>query len=220
MIYKGLYFSDFTLNQIHQIEQEYPTSNTNELASKMGLKIHSIYNIASKLRIKKTSEFLSLMSAGKFSHSGTQYRFKKGHQAWNKGKKGLQIGGVETQFRQGNLPHNTKYDGCISIRSDNRGRKYKYIRVSKSKWEPLHRWVWIRHNGVIPKGFNIQFKDNNSLNCDFDNLYIISRSKQIDQNTLHRFPEELKQSIRLIHKLEKLTKDEKNRIGRAECAAF
>ncbi len=109
-------------------------------------------------------------------------RFKKGHISWNKGIKGLTIGGVQTQFKPGNEPHNTKHNGAISIRKDKSGRPYKYIRISKGNWELLHRFVWKKHNGEIPKGMLVVFKDGNSLNCSIDNLELISRKENMQRN--------------------------------------
>jgi hypothetical protein len=36
----------------------------------------------------------------------TSGQFKKGMTAWNKGLKGIDIGGKETQFKKGQVPHN------------------------------------------------------------------------------------------------------------------
>jgi len=109
-------------------------------------------------------------------------RFIKGHRPWNKGKKGINIGGKETQFKPGHLPHNTKQNGDISIRKDKSGRPYKYIRISKGKWELLHRYKWEKYNGKIPKGMLVVFKDGNSLNCNINNLELITRKENMQRN--------------------------------------
>lgn len=52
--------------------------------------------------------------------------------------------------------------------------------LNTSRW---HReWLWEQAHGPIPKGYNVQFKDGNSLNCTMDNLYLISKAKQIRKN--------------------------------------
>src|SRR5690606_8610057 len=105
----------------------------------------------------------------KFKNAGY---FKKGFTPWNKGKP--HKGGEATQFKKGNLPHNTKFDGCIRVQPDKSGRRYKYIRVAKAKWMPLHRYIWAQVYG--DPGTNvIRFKDGNSMNCDIENLMLISR---------------------------------------------
>ena len=111
-------------------------------------------------------------------------RFLPGHKPWNKNLKGLDIGGKETRFKKGNLPHNTKHDGAISIRTDSKsGIPYKYIRIAKAKWVLLHRYVWEQYNGQIPKGYIIRFKDGDTLNCAISNLECISRRENMKRNT-------------------------------------
>lgn len=106
-------------------------------------------------------------------------RFVKGQTPWNKGLKGLNYGGRETQFTKGHQPHNTKHNGCISIRTDNRGMKQKFIRVALGKWEPLSRHVWRKHHGNIPAGYVVAFKNGNTMNCDISNLEMITRQEAI-----------------------------------------
>ena len=47
---------------------------------------------------------------------------------------------------------------------------------------PKHRWLWEQAYGEIPKGHNVQFKDNNPLNCVLENLYLITRDEQVREN--------------------------------------
>lgn len=216
--YKGKIYKNFTAGQLEKIERDYPDINTSILAEKTGLNLQLIYWAANRMGIKKSKAYISSMASEKFRKHGFITRFRKGQTPWNKGIKGITTGGEITQYKPGHLPHNTKYDGCISLRKDKNGHQYQYIRVKKAKWELLHRHIWRQHNGDIPSDCNVQFKDQNPMNCDIDNLYIISRNKQIDNNTIHRYPPELKQSIRLINKIKKLTDDKENRTRRAECA--
>lgn len=88
-------------------------------------------------------------------------------------------GGKETQFKKGQLPYNTKYDGCITVRSDG----YKYIRLAMNKWVLYHRYVWEQAYGPIPPGMILVFKDRNPLNCDLGNLELITRSENLRRNS-------------------------------------
>lgn len=76
---------------------------------------------------------------------------------------------AKARFPKGNLPHNTLQDGAISIRKDKRGVAYKFIRVSKGKWEYLQRYVWEQQNGPIPKDCILCCIDGDTLNCDPSN---------------------------------------------------
>ncbi len=108
-------------------------------------------------------------------------QFTPGHEPWNKGKH-VDIGGKATQFKPGHKPHNTKMDGYISIRRDKSGRGYKYIRLAKGKWALYHRHLWEKHNGAIPGGHVLRFKDGDSLNCSLDNLELVPRSDHVRLN--------------------------------------
>ena len=46
-----------------------------------------------------------------------------------------------------------------------------YLKSQKVGW--LHRYVWEKHNGPIPKGFIIHHKDHNKLNNDISNLELM-----------------------------------------------
>jgi len=103
----------------------------------------------------------------------------------------------KTMFAKGHKPHNTKYDGHISIRRDKTGRKYKYIRVRKGEYRLLHRVVWEENNGPIPRGCVVAFKSGNTMDCNLDNLELITKEMNMRRNTLHRYPPEMVQAIRL-----------------------
>ncbi len=108
--------------------------------------------------------------------------FRKGNIPWNKGLKGVYFGGKETQFKKGNVPHHTQYDGAISLRKDS-GRVYKFIRIAKGKWIPLHRYIYEKAHGPIPAGMIVIFKDGNTLNYILDNLKAITRAENAIRNT-------------------------------------
>ena len=109
--------------------------------------------------------------------------FQKGHEPFNKGKS-YKAGGrsAETRFMKGHLPHNTKHDHCITVRTDNRGMPYKMIRLSRAKWVFLSRHVWELVHGEIPKGCIVTFKDKDPLNCEINNLELITRAENARRN--------------------------------------
>lgn len=133
-------------------------------------------------------------------------RFQKGSVPWTKGKEMPPGWGGSTRFRKGQLPKNTKTDGYISVRHNKNRRPYLYIRIKQRHWRELHRVLWEKTMGPIPKGYNVQFKDGNQMNCVPSNLYLINRHNQIKQNTIHRYPPEVKELIRLSAKLKRKIK--------------
>ena len=166
----------------------------------------TIYNKAFCLGLKSSHN--GCFKPGVSHSPGTE--FKKGVAPANKGKKQIEFMSQEaimrtaaTRFKKGQASFNEKQDGAISIRIDKRGVKYQHIRISKSNWQPLHRHVWEKHNGAIAKDKVVVFKDGNTLNCDISNLQLISKADNAIRNSIHRYPEELKDVFRLMGRLKK-----------------
>jgi len=127
--------------------------------------------------------------------------FKKGHSPWNKGQYHPSTGNaVLTQFKKGDLPCNTKFDGAITIRKDKNERLYKFIRISKGKWIPLHRYNWEQENGRIPTGMILRCKNGDTLNADAENWILISRADNIILNRNRvKAAESMKKTWRMKH---------------------
>jgi hypothetical protein len=77
-------------------------------------------------------------------------------------------------------------------RDEGRGRKRVTIL--------LHRVVWEKHNGKIPKGFHIHHKDENRLNNEIDNLECLP---QPIHASLHRKEEWVQGSLSYLVKGQK-----------------
>jgi len=109
-------------------------------------------------------------------------RFAKGLNPWNAGRTDIRVS-PKSEFKKGHLPANTLFDGAISIRKDTKtGRKYKYIRIALGKWELLQRKVWKDANGDIPKGYVVVLKDGDTINCELENLELISMADNARRN--------------------------------------
>lgn len=144
-------------------------------------------------------------------------RFKKGEKAHNKGLKQSEYMSPEairktakTRFKKGNIPHNTRTDGTISIREDKTGRLYKYIRVSKGEWELYHRYLWEKANGPIQEDEIVAFKDGDTNNVTLDNLELISMAENMLRNSRHNYPSEIIPTMVLVNKLENKIKNLQN----------
>ncbi len=46
----------------------------------------------------------------------------------------------------------------------------------------LHRWVWTLQYGEIPPGHVVRFKDGDTLNCDIENLEVLSLAEHMRRN--------------------------------------
>lgn len=140
-----------------------------------------------------------------------QGQFKKGFVPSNKGKKLEDFMSPETiekfkrnQFKKGNLPHNTKADGVITIRTDNRNVPYQWIRLALRKWQMLHVKIWIDHFGPVPKGKNVYFKNGNTMDVRIENLGLETDAENMRRNSIQNYPEELRATIRTLTKLKKI----------------
>lgn len=129
--------------------------------------------------------------------SGVTGWYQKGHAPGNKGKKleeyitdperlaDIRRRISPTQFKKGEQPRNEMPVGTVVVNSEGyKLRKKQMEGTLWERWEHLHRAVWIEHHGEIPEGMMVSFRDNNRLNCDIDNLMLISKSENAQLNKL------------------------------------
>ena len=128
--------------------------------------------------------------------SGETGWFQKGHAPGNKGKKLEEYVGEEraaeikkriapTQFKKGQSPHNEYPIGTVIVNGQGfKLRKRQMEGTLWERWEFLHRAVWMEHNGPIPDGMMVIFRDGDRLNCDISNLTLISKTENAALNKL------------------------------------
>lgn len=179
------------------LREMYADTPTKDIAKLINRTVSQIYNQALKLGLKKTRAYLDKHVYTITTNESTQFR--KGIPAWNKGMKGLQIGGTQTQFKKGQKPHNYKPDGSERVDVDG----YRMIKVN-GKYIPKHRYIYEQHHGKIPKGLIIVFKDKNNQNFDIDNLEAIDREENQRRNAIYNLPDEIKEVIYLKRTITKL----------------
>lgn len=129
--------------------------------------------------------------------SGRTGQFKKGETSWNKGKKGLNTGGEAGWFKKGTIPANHKFVGSERVNKDG----YIEVKIAEPNlWDLKPRITYREHHGEIPNGKVVIFKDNNKLNCEPENLMLISRAQLVVMNKfgVGKAPEGLKQSAVLF----------------------
>ena len=117
--------------------------------------------------------------------NGLKGYFKKGHIPYNKGKHMPTVGRMaETQYKKGNLPHNTKPIGYERVSKDG----YVEVKIAMRPSSPgcndnfrgKHILVWEQHNGKVPAGYIVIFKDCNKRNFDIDNLALVTRAEHLE----------------------------------------
>ena len=183
----------------------YPTTSIHELVAHLGRSERSIYHYALKSGLKKSADYLASIPARHLTMSAASIsaRFKPGMTPWNKGLRGYQAGGrsKKTQFKPGNKPFGWKPVGCFRVTRDNVLQKKVSDTGHWLDWQSVHSIIWERANGKIPKSHLVVFKDGNNRNIRLDNLELISRSQNMERNSIHNYPAELKHVMRLNTKL-------------------
>ncbi|MGH1450251.1 MAG: HNH endonuclease signature motif containing protein [Pseudomonadaceae bacterium] len=194
------------------LSQRYQHIPAKAIALVLGRPIEQVYQMAHRLGLAKSDEFFAGELSGRLN--GTQGRntqFVKGQKPWNHGMKGFQAGGRarETQFKKGNKPHTWLPIGSERINDGYLQRKMTDTGYTPRDWVEVHRLLWIEHHGEIPAGHVIAFKDAlpKHENITIDRLECISRAELASRNTIHRYPPEVKQVIRLQRKLERKVKE-------------
>ena len=211
-----------TQEHIEFVRANHLTMSAKEMGRRLGHTHGYVYAIKAKYSIHTPPEIISGFL--KNSH------YKKGNIPANKGipmSAWMAPENIEKikqhLFKPGILPWNTKKEGTISLRKNTRKReKYYYICTGLDQWMPLHRYTWIKAHGPIPPKMTIQFKDQNTLNCSQENLYMISRAEhaQICRAGGNKLTFEEKQTIIIAYKLMKKVQIHEKQNYRSEQSSF
>lgn len=115
-------------------------------------------------------------------NTGRTGRFEKGRVSERKGKTWNDYMPAESQarsratcYKPGHVPENQMQVGTIVRNKD--GYLLKKVSMTgdqRERWKFLHRLTWEEHNGPIPAGMQVSFKDGNKQNCSPDNLMLLS----------------------------------------------
>jgi hypothetical protein len=180
----------------------YSDTDIKEICTILGRSDRSIYAQAHLLGLKRSKEYMKMLleiEAKRLREVGNQSRFQSGHTTWNKGTKGY-MGANATSFKKGQKPHNTKEIG--STRIDGKDM-FLLVKVADRKWIRKEILIWEEAYGKIPKGSILRVINPLLNKYDINNLMLISKGENMKLNAIHRFPEELKKTIRALIKLKK-----------------
>lgn len=203
--------------EISMLRIKYPDMRTADLAALLGRRITQVYNKAYLLGLSKSEAFLNSPTSGRTNgRQGSGTRFVKGHKTWNAGIKGV-CGTHEncrkTHFKKGRPPQearNYKPVGSFRINSD--GYLEQKTTDDQSiaparRWAAVHRLVWEVIHGSVPSRSIVVFKPGCKSTIleeiTIDVVELVSRAELMQRNTIHRYPPELKSTIRLVAKLKR-----------------
>lgn len=180
-------------DEIESIKKIYANTQNIELTKIFDCSIYSIQKIAFKLKLKKSIEFKKSFVTEKFLEAGKKNRFNPGNVSFNKGKKREEFLSPEaiekikkTEFKKGQIPHNWKNigserktrDGYIEVKV-----RDEFGNNGKNNYELKHRLLWEKHNGPVPKGMMIKFKDGNKEKIVIENLFMTSMGENLIENS-------------------------------------
>lgn len=198
-------YHNYTLEEVTYIKDSYASTSAQKIADKLGVPKRSVYQIARRLGLRKSKEYISEVAKENFAradHPGTATRFKPGHIPFSKGKKQVEYCSPEgiaasarTRFKPGNRPANWKPLG--SERTNIYGYREVKVKEGLRGWRLKHQVVWEEKHGAVPRGYRISFRDGNPLNCEIDNLYLVTVEEMMRRNTIHNYPEEIRDLVHL-----------------------
>lgn len=182
------------------VRRLYPSTATIEIAKLVGRTESSVYQHAAKLGVMKTKEYLA-STAGRIGLAGfgEKARFRRGLAPWNKGIE-FHAGGMakQTQFKKGGKPKTTKPIG--SVRFSKEGIRFVKVSdtgVRRDNWKAASVIEWEKHNGLLPEGMIVIFKDSNRKNESIENLDAVTRQELMKRNSYHNYPKEIATLIQL-----------------------
>ena len=181
----------------------YEERKTQVIARIIGRSLCGIYGQAQIAGLQKSSE-AKKKHGGSFRKgrsSNPAGQFVAGSKPWNKGTKGV-MKKNKGSFKAGHSPYNTVPVGSISYQKDNTGKRYKRVKIAMPNvWAYAHHLVWMGAHGPLPDANMIIFKDGDTENLHLENLECIHMGENMLRNTVHRYPEELKNAMILSGKL-------------------
>jgi len=188
--------------------ETYPDTSTREIAERLDRTERSVYVKARSLGLKKTQHYLDTRGKRITSEFSKAHRFKPGHKPWNTGMKGFNPRNHDTRFKPGNRTGAAAYHWAEigSERVTKEGyveRKVADTGHKKTDWRLVHTLEWEQHHGTIPDGWIVVFRDKNKRNIHIENLELITRAENMLRNSIHRYPADLKEAMRIASKLRK-----------------
>jgi hypothetical protein len=195
------FWQDWELNILRT---QYPDTATKALSRSIGRSESAVYGRAAIMGLKKSESYLAGPDACRLRRGdnvGAANRFRPGHVPANKGlrRPGWSPGRMaETQFKPGARPHTWRPIGSTRLSKDGYlQRKVSDTGYPPKDWVGVHILMWKEAYGAVPKGFAVAFKDRNKTNIRLDNFELVSRQELMRRNTIHNYPPELADVIRL-----------------------
>jgi hypothetical protein len=191
----------WTEAELAVLRAHYPDKRAEEVAALLwdGCKTTSVYSMAKKLGLAKSEAFKASTASGRLDGvRGAETRFKPGNVS-NSNVAPMVAAGEPTRFKKGERPYNHLPVGTELVKHDG----YLWRKVAEpNKWRQKHLLLWGEVHGAPPaEGMKVCFRDGNRSNVVAENLECITQAELTRRNSIHRYPPELRQVIRLAAKV-------------------
>lgn len=190
--------------ELRLLRRSYPNLPTKELARLLGRSESAVYAQAKLLGLRKSATYLASPEACRLRRGdnvGARTRFRPGHVPANKGlrRPGWAPGRMaQTQFKAGQKPQTSKPIGSTRISKDGYlQRKVSDTGYAPRDWVGVHILTWQEAHGPVPPGHIVAFKNRKRDNTGLENLELLSRRELMLRNTIHNYPPELADVIRM-----------------------
>jgi hypothetical protein len=208
------------------LRRRYPDEQAATIARDFGFRVSQVHQRAATLGLHKSEAFKASDRSGRIVRGRTDPRmvatqFPKGHVPANKGlrRPGWAPGRMrETQFKKGCMAGaaRAKYkpigtdricrDGYLERKVTDAGDTN---RARQRRWVAVHRLVWEKAHGRIPRGRIVVFKPGmhttDAKAITTDRLECITRIENMQRNSYHnRYPKEVARLIQLKGELNRM----------------
>lgn len=190
----------WTEGELARLVQEYPNTQTAELAAAFGCSEARVYAKAAELGLYKSAAFMESDRSGRMQRGRSDPRMvatqiKPGSTPWNKGTRGVSghhPNTRRTQFKKGSMSGAAQHN-YVPIGSE-RISKDGYLErktnddhpVPARRWIGVHRLVWEAANGPVPDGHVVCFlpgrRSAEAEKITLDALELVSRADLARRN--------------------------------------
>ncbi|MGD9671692.1 MAG: HNH endonuclease signature motif containing protein [Hyphomicrobiaceae bacterium] len=202
-----------------ELRARYPHEPTAALARALDRTVKSLYQRAQALGLRKSEHYLTSAAAGRLQpgcdNPGRAHQFRPGHVPANKGLRhppGWAPGRMAaSQFKPGHIAGKAAQlllpVGAEVI--DPEGYRKRKVRddappnQARKNWAFVHVLVWEAAHGPVPPAHVVMFRNGNKADIHLGNLELITRADLMRRNSIHRYPPELKSTIRAVSQLAK-----------------
>lgn len=214
----------WTMRELAELRRRYPHEPTTGIARELGRSVAATYNMAGKLGLVKSVEYLASPAAHRINPHNTvsvAHRFTRGHVPFNKGKHHKPAGSEKGWFKKGQLNGAAKAKelpvGSERVSDGVLLRKMGMCLNRWTRWQPVHRMVWKAANGTVPRGCIVVFKPGmhttNAAEITIDRLECITRRENMLRNSRHtRYGPELNQLMQLRGALKRKIRNREERL--------